>query len=171
MASRPGMHPESELGIPDLIRRLTEDSKRLARDEVRLAKMEMRESVKTSARGAVWLALAFGAAVVALVALTIMLAALIGRLLGNYWAGTLITAAIELGAGFFLVKRGLEAVTEPSYTFEESRDALRETAQWAKQVRAETVAELPVAVLGDLAPDASARRLPGTRSDARLDAR
>ena len=122
MASRPGMHPESELGIPDLIRRLTEDSKRLARDEVRLAKMEMRESVKTSARGAVWLALAFGAGVVALVALTIMLSALIGRLLGNYWAGTLITAALDLGLGFFLVKRGLKAVTEPSYTFEESRD-------------------------------------------------
>jgi hypothetical protein len=170
VASRP-MQPGSELGIPDLIRRLTEDSKRLARDEVRLAKLEMRESVKSTTRGALWLALAFGAAVVAMVALTIMLAALLGRLLGNYWAGTLLTAALELGAGFVLVKRGLKAIAEPSYTFEESRESLRETADWAKQVRAETVADLRVIGRGDALVDDAARRLPGTRDDARLDTR
>ena len=171
MASRPAMQPGADLGVPDLIRRLTEDSKRLAGDEVRLAKLELRESLHTSARGALWLALAFGAAVVAMVALTIMLAALLGRMLGNYWAGTLIVAALDLGAGFLLVTHGLKAVREPSYTFEESREALRETTQWAKQVRAETVADLPVNVLGDIAADAPARRLPGTRDDARLDTR
>src|SRR3712207_6883823 len=37
-------------GIPDLLRRLADDSKRLANDEVRLAKLELRESVRTSAR-------------------------------------------------------------------------------------------------------------------------
>jgi hypothetical protein len=171
VASRPAMQPGSDLGVPDLIRRLTEDSKRLARDEVRLAKLELRETVKTSTRGALWLALAFGAGVVAMVAFTVMLAALLGRLLGNYWAGALLTGAIDLGGGLFLVKNGLKALREPSYTFEESRETLRDTAQWAKQVRAETVADLRVGVLGDMAvpADASARRLPATRDDARLD--
>jgi hypothetical protein len=165
------MQPGSELGIPDLIRHLTEDSKRLVRDEVRLAKLEMRESVRTSTRGALWLALAFGAGVVAMVALTIMLAALLGRLLGNYWAGTLITAALELGGGFLLVKRGLKALAEPSYTFEESRQSLRDTAAWAKQVRAETVADLRAIGRADAPPADAARRLPGARDDARLDTR
>jgi hypothetical protein len=106
-----------------------------------------------------------------MVALTIMLAALLGRLLGNYWAGTLVTAALDLGGGFLLVKRGLRAFREPSYTFEESRQTLRDTAQWAKQVSAETVADLRVIGRGDGPADAAPRRLPGTHDDARLDTR
>ena len=122
-------------GIPDLIRRLADDSKRLALDEVRLAKLELRDNVHAGARGTVRIAIAFGAGVVALVALTIALSALFGRLLGNYWAGTLIVAVLELGAAFVLVKRGLHKMAEPEYTFPESRAALSETAQWVKAVR------------------------------------
>ena len=126
----PGIDPDA--GIPDLIRRLTDDSKRLVADEVRLAKLEVRENVHTGVRGALWLGLAFGAGVVALVALTVFVAAMLGRLLGNYWAGALITGAVELGLAFFLVRRGLANVKEPSYSLEESREELRETVQWAR---------------------------------------
>lgn len=134
MASR-SVPLDPDAGIPDLIRRLTDDSKRLAQDEVRLAKLEMKESLKTGTKGVLWLALAFGALVVALVAFTIFASAGLGRLLGNYWAGTLLTAALELGAAFVLVKRGLSTLAEPSYTFAESREALKETAQWVKTAR------------------------------------
>jgi uncharacterized membrane protein YqjE len=129
------MHIDPEVGIPDLVRRLTEDSKRLANDEVRLAKLELRENIHTGARGALWVGLAFGAGVVALVALTITLIAVIGRLTENYWAGALITAVIELGLAYWLIKRGLASLKEPSYTFEESRESLKETAHWAKHPR------------------------------------
>ncbi len=71
MASRPATHVDPEAGIPDLIRRLTEDSKRLARDEVRLAKMELAESIHSVSRGTLWVALAFVAGVVAAAALTV----------------------------------------------------------------------------------------------------
>ena len=136
MASRPAMPVDPEIGIPDLVRRLTDDSKRLAKDEVRLAKLEMRESIHSSARGGLWLGLAFGAGVVALVALTFMLSALLGRLFGNYWAGTLATGVLELVVALLLVKRGLKSLREPSYSFDASREELRETAQWAREVRA-----------------------------------
>jgi hypothetical protein len=126
---------DPDAGIPDLIRRLADDSKRLALDEVRLAKLEMRDNVHAGARGTVRLAIAFGAGVVALVALTIALSALFGRLLGNYWAGTLIVAVLELGVAFLLVKRGVQKMAAPAYTFPESRAALSETAQWVKAVR------------------------------------
>ena len=132
MAARPYPPIDPEAGIPDLIRRLTDDSKRLVGDEVRLAKLEVRENVHTGVRGALWLGLAFGAGVVALVALTVFVAAMLGRLLGNYWAGALITGVVELGLAFFFVKRGMTKVKEPSYTLEESREELRETMQWAK---------------------------------------
>ena len=99
---RPPIDPE--VGIPDLIRRLTDDSKRLAGDEVRLAKLELGENLHSGARGTLWLALSFGVGVVALTAATIGLAALIGRLAaGHMWVGALLTGAIELG-----IARGCE---------------------------------------------------------------
>lgn len=155
MASRPAMPHDPDAGIPDLIRRLADDSKRLARDEVRLAKLEMRESLHGGMRGLLFLALAFGVGIVALVALTIFLSAGIGRLLGNYWAGTLIVAALELGGGFFLIKRGLGTIASEPATFPESRAALRETAQWVKTVREP---ELEPAALAE--PTARTRPMP-----------
>lgn len=142
MASRPPAPIDPDAGIPDLIRRLADDSKRLALDEVRLAKLEVRDNVQTAARGTVRLAVAFGAAVVALTALTIALAALLGRLIGgHYWAGTLIVAALELGAAFVLVRRGMAKMREPELTFPASRASLRDTAQWVRAVREPEVTE------------------------------
>jgi hypothetical protein len=123
-------------GIPDLIRDLADDSKRLLVDEVQLAKLETKESVKRASKGALWLALAFGIGVVTLVALTLLLATLIGRLAnGHMWIGALVTGALELGVALFLVKRGIGAFKEPSYTLEETRQAVTETARWAKHAR------------------------------------
>ncbi len=147
MASRSPAPIDPDAGIPDLIRRLADDSKRLALDEVRLAKLEMHDNVRDGARGGVRLAIAFGAGVVALTALTIALAALFGRLLGNYWAGTLLVAVLELGGAFLLVTRGLKKMQEPAYDFPESRAALRETAQWVKTAREPELA--PRAARGD----------------------
>lgn len=137
MAFRPAPHVDPEASLPDLVRRLTDDSKRLVRDEMRLAKLETADAVKRTARGALWLGLAFGAGIVALVALTVMLIALVGRLADrHYWVGALVVAVVELVLALVLVKRGLGAVKEPSYTFEESRDELRDTVRWAKDARA-----------------------------------
>ena len=70
MVAHPSTRLDVDAGIPDLFRRLTDDSKRLAIDEVRLAKMELRESVSNGVRGSVWLAVSLAIGVVALVALT-----------------------------------------------------------------------------------------------------
>ena len=122
MASRSVMRVEPDVGITDLIRRLSDDSKRLVSDEVRLAKLEVREGVRLGAKGTLWLAVAFGVAVVALVAFTVFLAALIGRLANHhYWLGAIVTGLLELGLALWLVKRGLHAFAEPSYTLAETR--------------------------------------------------
>ena len=139
MATRSDHVPiDPDAGIPDLIRRLTDDSKRLASDEVRLAKLELGESIHSAARGAVWVGLAFGTAVIAAAAFTVFLTAVIGRLFNfNYWVGALITGALELGIGFLLIKRGVKTVAEPSYSFEETRESLKNTTAWAAAQRAD----------------------------------
>ncbi|MFL5520080.1 MAG: phage holin family protein, partial [Gemmatimonadales bacterium] len=65
MTARP-IVTDPDTGIPDLIRRLTDDSKRLMTDEVQLAKLETKESLHRATRGMLWMALAFGAGVVML---------------------------------------------------------------------------------------------------------
>lgn len=137
MTARPIIATDPETGIPDLIRRLSEDSRRLVSDEARLAKLEAADSIKRATKGVLWLALAFGATVVMLTSLTVFLSTLIGRLVnGHMWVGALVTGVVELGMGAWLVKRGLAVYAKPSYTLAETRGALRDTTARAADVRA-----------------------------------
>lgn len=129
---------DPDAGIPDLIRQLTDDSKRLVSDEVRLAKLEMTESVHAGARGALWLSLAFGVGIVGMVAFTIFLATLIGRAVnGHMWLGALVVGIVEVVAAIFLIKKGLGAFREPSYTLAETRESLKDTTTWVTHPRAD----------------------------------
>jgi uncharacterized membrane protein YqjE len=124
------MEPDAK--ITDLISRLTDDSKRLVTDEARLAKLEAAEGLRTGMRGALWLMMSFALGTVALVALTILVAAAIGRAVGyHYYAGALIVGALEIGIGYWLLHSGVQRLKEPSYTLEHSREQLKETANWA----------------------------------------
>jgi uncharacterized membrane protein YqjE len=128
VTARPNVVIDPDTGIPDLIRRLTDDSKRLVTDEVQLAKLEAKDSLHRAARGGIWLALAFGVSIVMLVALTVFVATLIGRVANDHmWLGALVTGVIELALGFWLLKRGVSAYAEPSYTLEETRTTLADT--------------------------------------------
>ncbi|HEX5438881.1 MAG TPA: phage holin family protein [Gemmatimonadaceae bacterium] len=122
---------EPNVTIPELIGRLSDDSKRLARDEVRLAKLEVGESVHVATRGAIWLAVGFGMGVIALVALTVLLAVVFGLgIFGQAWAGALIAGGIDLIVGGILLVMGISILKHTDYTLGESREALRNTAAW-----------------------------------------
>lgn len=127
---------DPETGIPDLIRRLTDDSKRLVTDEVSLAKLEAKESLHRATRGTLWLAMAFGVGIVMLVALTVFAVTLIGRLAnGHMWVGALVVGVLELALGAWLLKRGIATLAEPSYTLPETRHALADTKSWVASPR------------------------------------
>lgn len=123
MAQRVPIDPDK--GVTDLIAQLTDDSKRLLGDEVRLAKLETAESVHRAGRGALWLGLAFGVAVVMLVAFTLFFATLIGRVAnGHYWVGAVVTAMLEIALGAWLVRRGLRDFGKAPYSMPETRATL-----------------------------------------------
>jgi hypothetical protein len=116
---------DPDKGINDLVAQLAGDSKRLLADEVRLAKLETSESIARAGRGALWLGLAFGILVVMLVAATIFLTTLIGRMAnGHHWLGALLTGALELGLGFWLVRRGMRDFKRAPYSMPETRASL-----------------------------------------------
>ena len=119
------MPVDPNAGIPDLISRLGDDSKRLMRDEVQLAKLELRDSMKRTTRGAMWLGVAFGIGVVALVALTLLATTLIGRLAaGHMWVGALVTGVVELIVAMVLIKRGVATLGAQSYSLEQTRKTI-----------------------------------------------
>jgi hypothetical protein len=129
----PSVQIDPETGIPDLIRRLADDSKRLASDEVRLAKLEMHQNVRAAVRGSTELAIGLGFGIVAAVALTVLLVMLISAALNHhYWAGALIVGAAELVAGMLCLRRGRAVVAKPSSTLAASRESLKDTAAWAR---------------------------------------
>ena len=136
MATVNRVQVDPDVGVPDLIRQLGSDSKRLVQDEVRLAKLEVKDSVHRATRGAVWLGVAFGIGVVMLVAFTLFLATLIGRLVnGHMWVGALITGVLELVLAVVFIKRGMTSFKEPSYTLEETRAEVKSTARWVAEQR------------------------------------
>jgi uncharacterized membrane protein YqjE len=118
-------HIDPDAGIPDLFRRLADDGKRLVANEIRLAKIETKENVKSAGRGGLRLAVAFGIGVVAMVGLTLLMVTLIGRLAnGHMWVGALVTGIVELILAVVLIKKGVGALAEPSYTLEDTRAGL-----------------------------------------------
>ena len=132
----PAIDPDA--GIPDLIRRLTDDSKRLVADEVHLAKLELGENIHAGARGALWLSLAFGIGIVGLVALTIFVATIIGRAVnGHMWLGAIVVGVVEIVAGFVLIRKGMAAFRSPSYSLVETRESLKDTTTWVTHPRAD----------------------------------
>jgi uncharacterized membrane protein YqjE len=133
VAIQPTTPIDPDTGIPDLVRRLGDDSRRLAGDEVRLAKLELHESVRTSVDGSVRLALALAFGIVAAVALTVLLIVGVSAALGHhYWAGTLIVGALEAVAGVLMLMRGVSTVKSPTYSLQASRESLKDTAVWAR---------------------------------------
>lgn len=124
---------DPDAAIPSLVKSLADDSKRLLGDEVRLAKLEIKDSIKEASRGVMWLALAFGVGVVMLVALTLMLATLIGDLArGHFWVGALVTGLLELVIAGVLIKKGIGAFATDAYTLPETRETAKDLATWAK---------------------------------------
>jgi hypothetical protein len=130
------MPVDADAGLAELIRRLGDDSKRLASDEVRLAKLEVHEDLRRGGKDLMWLAAAFGAGVIAMIAATLVLVTLIGRMSnGHMWVGALITGVIELAVGVRLIKRGGGAFRDPSYSLTETRESLKDTSASVKAER------------------------------------
>lgn len=119
---------EPEATIGDLVGRLSDDSKRLVSNEVRLARLETGESMHQAVRGGIRLALAFGIAILALVALSILLTAVIGSvLIGNAWSGALITGGLEIIVGALLLWGGTRVMKRADFALGESRAELKAT--------------------------------------------
>jgi hypothetical protein len=121
------MHIDPDVGVPDLVRSLKDDSKRLVQDEIRLGKLELHDDIRRAGHGSLWLGAAFAMGLVALVLGTFTVATLIGRLAaGHMWIGAVVVGAVEVVVGLGLIARGKKVFGQPSYSLEQTRQGLAE---------------------------------------------
>jgi len=124
VAQRVPIDPDK--GLNDLVKQLADDSKRLMTDEVHLAKLETAESIRGAGKGAMWLGVAFGIGIVTLIAFTLFVATLFGRIAnGHYWVGALLVGVMELIGGLWLLKRGFSALGTAPYSLPDTRAGLK----------------------------------------------
>jgi Flp pilus assembly protein TadB len=125
------MQGRDDRSLGELFSELSQETNTLIRQEVNLAKTEMSQKASRvgkdvgllAAGGAVAYAglLAIIAGVIALLALVIPL-----------WLSALLVGLVVAAIGYFLVKRGLDALKQEDLAPRETIETLKEDKEWAK---------------------------------------
>ena len=125
------MQGRDDRSLGELFSELSQETTTLIRQEVNLAKTEMSQKASRvgkdvgfmAAGGAVAYAglLAIIAGVIALLALVIPL-----------WLSALLVGLVVAAIGYFLVRRGLDALKQEDLAPRETMETLKEDKQWAK---------------------------------------
>lgn len=100
------MGADADASLSEIVGQLAADSKQLVSAEVRLAHLEIEEGARRASRGIAAVAAAFGIAVIAASAITLLMAMLLGTLTGRPWLGAVLVGGVELIAGGVLFRRG-----------------------------------------------------------------
>jgi uncharacterized membrane protein YqjE len=123
----------AEPSLGDLVRQLATDSTTLIRQEMALARAEMRENVRSAARGAMAIAIGGVLATIGVLALTAFLIILLGIALESYWLSSLIVGGLFLIIGGVLVWTNLSALRAEELKPETTIDTLKENREWLQQ--------------------------------------
>ncbi len=129
-------HPDHDLreeGLPDLLKRLSNETTTLVKQELDLAKAEMAEKGKKAGKGAGMFGAAGLLGLGAFGALTFMFIALLESALEHWWLAALIVAAVYGAIAGVLALQGKNKIQEAGPPVpEQTVDTLKEDAEWAK---------------------------------------
>jgi len=113
----------------DLIQELTT----LVRQEIALARTELGQKAAQVGRNVGFLALGGAVAYAGFLALVAAVILALGQLGVTWWLSALIVGLLVAGAGYFLVRRGLDALRGVSLAPQQTMETLREDAQLVKE--------------------------------------
>ncbi len=135
MAAEFSPEVREERSFGELFGRLTEDMSLLMRQEVQLVKAEMKD---TMSRATTDLVAVGGGGLVALAGGLTLVAALVLLLVAlgiTAWLSALIVGGVLAGAGFMMLKRGVNDLKHVDITPRRTVEALKDDVQWAKEQR------------------------------------
>jgi hypothetical protein len=125
------MQGRDDRSLGELFSELSQETTTLIRQEVNLAKTEMSQKASRVGKHIGVLAAGGAVAYAGLLAIIAGVIALLGLAI-PLWLSALLVGLVVAGAGYFLVRRGLDALKQEDLAPRETIQTLKEDKEWAK---------------------------------------
>lgn len=126
-----GTDSKDDRSLGELFSELAQDTSTLVRKEVQLAKTEMSQKASRVGKDVGFLAVGGAVAYAGLLAVLAGVIVLLGQVI-PMWLSALLVGLVVAGVGYFLVRRGLDALKREDLAPRQTIETLKEDQQWAK---------------------------------------
>jgi hypothetical protein len=125
---------KDDRSLGELFSELAQDTSTLVRKEVQLAKTEMSQKASRVGKDVGFLAAGGAVAYAGLLAIIAGIIVLVGQVI-PMWLSALLVGLVVAGVGYFLLRRGLDALKREDLAPRQTIETLKEDGQWAKDQR------------------------------------
>jgi hypothetical protein len=125
------MQGRDDRSVGELFSELSQETTTLIRQEVQLAKTEMSQKASRVGKDVGFLAAGGAVAYAGLLAIIAGVIALLALVI-PLWLSALLVGLVVAAIGYFLVKRGLDALKQEDLAPRETIETLKEDKEWAK---------------------------------------
>ena len=125
------MQGRDDRSLGELFSELSQETTTLIRQEVNLAKTEMSQKASRVGKDVGFMAAGGAVAYAGLLAIIAGVIALVGLVI-PLWLSALLVGVVVAAIGYFLVKRGLDALKQEDLAPRETIETLKEDREWAK---------------------------------------
>lgn len=123
----------SDRSLGDLFADLSRDITKLVRQEITLARTELGQSASKIGRDIGFLAVGGLVIYAGFLTLLAALVIILGTIGLPWWLSALIVGLVVAGVGYFLVRRGLDALKKENLAPQKTLETLKEDVEWAKE--------------------------------------
>ncbi len=125
------MQGRDERSLGELFSELAQETSTLVRQEVQLAKTEMGQKASRVGKDVGFVAAGGAVAYAGLLAVLAGIIVLLGQVI-PMWLSAFLVGLVVTGVGYFLVRRGLDALKREDLAPRQTIETLKEDQQWAK---------------------------------------
>jgi hypothetical protein len=129
-----GRDSKDDRSLGELFSELAQDTSTLVRKEVQLAKTEMSQKASRVGKDLGFLAAGAALAYAGLLAVLAGVIVLVGQVI-PMWLSAFLVGLVVAGVGYFLLRRGLDALKREDLAPRQTIQTLKEDHQWAKDHR------------------------------------
>jgi hypothetical protein len=126
-----GRNGKDDRSLGELFSELAQDTSTLVRKEVQLAKTEMGQKASRVGKDVGSLAAGGAVAYAGLLAIIAGVIVLVGQVI-PMWLSALLVGLVVAGVGYFLVRKGLDALKREDLAPRQTIQTIKEDGQWAK---------------------------------------
>ena len=126
------MDRRDDRSLGELFAELTKETTALVRQEVQLAKTEMSQKASEAGKDVGFLGVGGAIAYAGLLAIIAGIILALGELI-PLWVSALVVGIVVAAIGYFLVRRGLNALKQGALVPEQTIQTLKEDKEWAKE--------------------------------------